>query len=85
MPDRLKNTSARLIAMAVSLVGEAEPVRREMGCSHDDFRAYCAGEAEPTWPELDKLIRVVVREQGNLIATNRELMGQINAKLDKRS
>ena len=47
--ERLENLAARLIAMAVSLVGDAGPVRKAMACSEYDFEAYCAGgKAEPT-------------------------------------
>ena len=41
--ERLENLAARLIAMAVSLVGDAGPVRKAMACSEYDFEAYCAG------------------------------------------
>ena len=38
--------SARLIAMAVSLVGDAGVVRNHMRCSEADFIAYCDGQKE---------------------------------------
>lgn len=77
---KLPNTSSRLIAMAVSLVGEAHPVLLEMKCSSDDFREYCAGRKEPPWSELDRLIQLIVREQGNLIAKNRQLLAHIRER-----
>ena len=61
----------RLIAMAASLVGEPSLVRKEMRCAEADFRAYCEGEREPPWPELDRLITLIIREEGNIIAANR--------------
>lgn len=80
-PPKLPNTSSRLIAMAVSLVGEVEEVRKAMCCSHDDFRDYCASEKEPPWPELDRLIGLIISEQGKMIAKNREFL---NAARNKR-
>lgn len=76
----LPDTSSRLIAMAVSLVGEVQAVVREMKCSSADFLEYCAGRKEPPWHELDRLIQLIVREQGNLIAKNRELLAQIRER-----
>jgi hypothetical protein len=67
------STASRLIAMAASLVGDAETVRKELGCSLEDFRAYIESRKDLPWPELDRLIGLIVREQGNIIATNREL------------
>ena len=73
-PPKLPNTSSRLIAMAVSLVGEAEAVRKVMRCSHDDFRDYCASEKELPWPELDRLVGLIISEQGKMIARNRQFL-----------
>jgi hypothetical protein len=56
VPGRLPNTSSRLIAMAVSLVGEAQSVMLEMKCSREDFLDYCAARKEPPAEELDRLI-----------------------------
>ena len=70
--------------MAVSLVGSAEQVQKEMNCSLDDFRDYCSGEREPTQDEIEKLIALIVREQGELIARNRKLTQQIRAARDGR-
>jgi hypothetical protein len=62
--------------MAVSLVGEAQSVMREMKCSSADFLEYCAGQKEPSSHEFDGLIQLIVREQGILIARNRELIAK---------
>jgi hypothetical protein len=75
-PGKLPNTTSRLIAMAVSLVGDAEAVRKEMGCTPPELREYCAGRKEPPFAELDRLIQLIVREQGLLIARNRELIAK---------
>ena len=64
MPPKLPNTSSRLIALAVSLVGSAQAVSTEMRCSDEAFLDYCAGKKEPSWPELDRLVGLIVREQG---------------------
>jgi hypothetical protein len=84
-PPELPSTSSRLIAMAVSLVGDVETVRQKIGSSPADFRDYCAGQKEPPWPELDRLITLIVREQGQLIARNRELLAEIRARMNKGS
>jgi hypothetical protein len=72
----LPNTCSRLIAMAVSLVGEAQSVALEMKCSNADFLEYCAGQKEPTMAEFDHLIGLIIREQTKLIAANRELLAK---------
>ena len=69
LPPKLPNTCSRLIAMAVSVVGEAQSVMLEMRCSQMDFREYCFGVKEPSSEEFDQLI-----------AQNRELIEQIRAK-----
>ena len=45
-----------------------------MQASEKAFLKYCASEREPPWPEFDRLIALIVREQGKLIAKNRELL-----------
>jgi hypothetical protein len=82
-PDKLPNTSSRLIAMAVSLVGEADQVRQAMQCSNEDFREYCAASKEPPGPEFDRLIQLIIREQGKMLAKNRELIGRIREAQSK--
>ena len=77
-------TAPRLIAMAVSLCGDTQPIRAAMRCSEEDFVAYCAGKKEPPWPEVDRLITLIVYEQGSIIAKNRELLTQARAKLQRR-
>jgi hypothetical protein len=79
-PPRLPNTSSRLIAMAVSLVGEAQSVALEMQCSNADFLDYCAARKEPPAQELDRLITLIIREQGRLISKNRQLLADIRAQ-----
>src|SRR5688572_2609845 len=79
VPPNLPNTCSRLIAMAVSFVGEAQSVALEMKCSNADFLEYCAGQKEPTMAEFDRLIGLIIREQTKLIATNRELLAKMRA------
>jgi hypothetical protein len=74
VPDKLANTAARLIAAAVSLLGSSEEVRAHMRASKDQFLEYCAGSKEPSFGELDRLVTLIVREQGKIIAQNRELL-----------
>jgi hypothetical protein len=78
-PPRLPNTTSRLIAMAVSLVGAADVMAR-MKCSEEDFRQYCEGQKEPTWPELDKLVTLIIEQQRVRIAKNREFLARMRAK-----
>jgi hypothetical protein len=73
------NLPNTLIAMAISLV-DADFVRREIGCSPANFTAYCAAQQQPPWPEHDRLIQLIVREQQKVIARNRDLISQIRAK-----
>lgn len=78
-----KSTS-RLIAMAVSLVGEAK-VWTRMQCTEADFLLYCAGNKEPRWPELDRLIAMIVHEQGIIIGKNKEMLTELRKKNHGRS
>jgi hypothetical protein len=74
------NTASRLIAMAVSLVGDSRRVMEQMRCSEADFQLYCAGEREPGWSEYDRLIALIVDEQGIIIAKNRELLNKLRER-----
>lgn len=74
--SKLPNTASRLIAMAASLTGDPQSVKKAMLCSDADFLDYCAGAKEPPWHEMDRLITLMVREQGRLIAKNREFLKQ---------
>lgn len=79
VPPKLPNTCSRLIAMAVSFVGEAQSVALEMKCSNVDFLEYCAGQKEPPLAEFDRLIGLIIREQTRVIAENRELLARMQA------
>jgi hypothetical protein len=72
--SKLPSTSARLLAMAVALLGETRKVRDHMTFSDDDLLAVLAGRRELTWAELDLLTTLLVKEQGTLIAKNRDLV-----------
>ena len=71
--------AARLIAMASSLTS-AQQVRAEMKCSLEDFREYCAARRQPSQAEIEILVAIIVREQGAMIARNRELLARIRLK-----
>ena len=73
----MPQTASRLIAMAVSLVGEAQSVMLEMRCSHAEFREYCLGLREPSSEEFERLVDLIVTEQRKLIDKNRELLAQL--------
>jgi hypothetical protein len=79
-PAKLPNTCSRLIAMATSFVGSADDVKAIMKCADEDFRAYCDGTKEPSWPELDKLVTLIIREQSKVIARNREFLAAARRK-----
>jgi hypothetical protein len=85
VPSKLPNTASRLIAMAASLVGSAHAVMEIMKCSEADFREYCDGRRELPFPELDRLITLIIREQGNIVAGNRQLLSEIRDKLETAS
>lgn len=70
----------RLIAMAVSLCGDAETVCKAMRCSDGDFMEYAQGKKELPWPELDRLISLIIHEQGIIIAKNRDMLAELRAK-----
>jgi hypothetical protein len=84
VPPKLPNTASRLIAMAVSLVGDAPTVALEMKSSDADFRDYAAGKKEPPSEEFGRLVHLIVSEQGKLIAKNRELIAEIRAHFKKQ-
>ena len=73
-------TTPRLIAMAVSLVGEAHKVWARMQCTEADFLLYCAGQREPPWPEVERLISLIIHEQGIIIAKNRDMLTRLRDK-----
>jgi hypothetical protein len=77
---KLPTTTSRLIAVAVSLVGEAQSVMLEMKCSHADFREYCFGLREPSAEEFDRLVELIVVEQRKMLEQNRELLAQARAR-----
>ena len=66
--------------MAVSLVGEAQSVALEMKCSNADFLEYSAGGKEPSPQELERLITLIIREQGRMISRNRQLLADLRAQ-----
>jgi len=79
-PSKVPNTTSRLIAMAVSLVGEAQSVMLEMRCSHAEFREYCLSLREPTHEEFDRLLELIITEQRKMIDKYRELQAQVQEK-----
>ena len=66
--------------MAASLVGDENKVRQHMRCSEADFFMYCSGEKELPFPELDRLITLIVHEQGLLIAKHREFLAEVRGR-----
>lgn len=66
--------------MAVSLIGDESKVRQHTRCSDADLRLYCSGQKELPIAELDRLVSLIVHEQGMLIAKNRAYLAEIRAK-----
>jgi hypothetical protein len=82
---KLQTTSSRLLAMAIALLGESEKVRQHMNFNQAELLALLAGDRELTWDELGLLTTLLVREQGSLIAQNRELIELIRLRATRRS
>jgi hypothetical protein len=82
MQSNMSTTAARLIAMAVSLVGDAGAVRNHMRCSEADFLAYCEGQKELNAGMLEAVVGLIVQEQGKLIAKNREMLTELRKRRD---
>jgi hypothetical protein len=51
-----------------------------MKSTEADFIEYCAGRKEPPWPELDRLIFLIITEQKKLMETNRALLDALHAR-----
>lgn len=85
-PTTRPTAAAQLIAAAVSLLGSPVDVRAEMGTTEQNFLEYCAGASEPSSAEFERLIALIVREQGRLIGQNRKLLQQLRTekKTDNR-
>jgi hypothetical protein len=66
--------------MAVALVGESEKVKQHMKFTDAELIDLLAGKRELTWVELDLLTTLLVREQGSMIARNRELVELIRLR-----
>ena len=71
---KLPTTSARLLAMAVGLLGETSLVRNHMKFSDTELVDVITGKREMTWVELDLLTTLLIREQGSIIAKSRDLL-----------
>ena len=41
---------------------------------------YAQGKKELPWPELDRLISLIIHEQGIIIAKNRDMLAELRAK-----
>jgi len=79
--ERLENLAARLIAMAVSLVGDAGPrSERPWLAANTTSKLIAPGGKEPNQQEFERLVELIVRKQGNLIAANRALLAEIRDK-----
>ena len=72
--DQTPTTSGRLLAMAIALAGEKAVVLDHMKFSDAELRAVLSGCRELTLTELDLLTTLLVREQENMIAKNRDLV-----------
>ena len=80
----MPNPASRMIAMAARLLGSSEKVKQCMQCSELEFRAYRAGRKEPSWLEIDRLVEIIMREQGVQIAKNRVFLDEMRKKRLRR-
>ena len=80
---RPPTVTSQLIAAAVSLVGSPLDVRTHMRSTEKHFLDYCAGVKEPSPVELERLITLIIREQGRIIAQNRNLLQAL--RIDKKT
>jgi hypothetical protein len=83
VPEGPERVASRLIALATSLIGEPSKVRDFMQCSEADFLDCCAARQAPSQAELERLVQLIIKEQSNIIAKNKELLSEIRAKLAK--
>lgn len=82
---RAPDTTLKLIALAVSLVGDQSKVMKQMRCSEADFLLYCSGEKELPLRELDRLVSLIVHEQQAKVAAQRERLRAFRAKQEQFS
>ena len=86
VPDtsHLPTTSARLLAMAMALLGERAKLRDHMKFSDAELLALLSGDRELTWTELDLLTTLLVREQGSMIAKNHDLVELVRLRATRQ-
>ena len=78
--DSFDRITSSLMALAASLADEPRKVWESMGCSEAEYRDYCAGRKVPTQLELERLVELIIQEQGNIVSRNRDLLAQVRAK-----
>jgi hypothetical protein len=75
--SRNETSATRLIALAVSLIADPEALPRKIGCSAEEFLAYCRGTKDLEWHHFDALISLITYEQALLIAKHRQLVHKL--------
>lgn len=80
-PQKLANTTSRLIAMAILLVGDEDEVRKTMRAPEADFALYRAGTKEPPWQQFDRLIELIITRQREQIQSSRRALEQVRKKI----
>jgi hypothetical protein len=70
--------------MAVTLAGSEQRVMHAMQVRAEDFAAYRSGEREPTWPQFDRLVQLVVEEQRKGIERRKAQIAHVRKKLDEQ-
>ena len=82
-PRQLKNSTSRLIALAVQLAGNADAVRSAMHATDEDFADYRGGRKEPAWVQYERLISFIIEEQSKIIEVRRAHVARIRAQVKK--
>jgi hypothetical protein len=71
--------------MAVVLTGSEQRVMDVMQVAAGDFAAYRGGEREPTWPQFDRLVQLVVAEQRKGIERRKAQIAHVRRNLGEQN
>ena len=79
-PQNLPNTSSRLVAMAVRLLGSRSALQARLRWSDEQLELYSSGRGEPSFDEFAGLVSLIVDEQRAVIEKNRVLLSEIGTR-----
>lgn len=72
MPESFR--PSELLEIAAKLLGSDVELRTQMKWSAADLAAYRAGKTNLPWTEYDRLVALIIREQGKLLEKNKQLL-----------